>query len=206
MSGKKYLRAVSAAVILSILFLASCVSMNTEISIENNGRVTALMDYKVSQYVVGFGRTNNQDPFLPLPVTRRDFEDRVRQIGGTTLDNYNYKEDEDYAYITARLTFDSVDVMGRFLNVPVSLSQQNSGRVFKYEIIDGSGLSFSPENRELMESLFEGDTVKITLKTPAPIKEYSSGALQDGRKTVVFEKSVLDLLDYREKLVWTVTW
>jgi hypothetical protein len=192
--------------IFPALLAVSCVSMNTEISIDGTGRVRAVVDYTVSRYVVNFGRTDSRDPFIPLPITRDDFAERSRQIQGSNLESHSVREDEDALYVKAVVTFRNLKDMGIFFSIPMEQSARGNGQAVLITVIDGTGTDITQETWDLVTPLFKDDVVTVTVNTPATVISHSHGELSRDKKTVVFKRPMLDLLKTKGKLDWEIVW
>lgn len=182
------------AVSISLFLLASCVSMNTEITIQSDGRVSAELNYQISQYVIGFGRIDNGDSFIPLPVEEEDFRQRSLQIEGADFSNYSYSEDEDYAYISANLQCDSMESLAAFLNIDILQTESGNSRSLSYIMVSEKEKTVHPEHKDLAEVLFANDTISLTINTPGAISSYSNGRLSDNRRSLVYNQDVLDMI------------
>ena len=64
-------RIIRLLVLFSLSFtLLSCLSVESEITVKNDGSGTLTLSYRISRMVTEIGRLEDENTLVPLPVTR----------------------------------------------------------------------------------------------------------------------------------------
>jgi hypothetical protein len=201
---KKLLLPIMAAVLLS-----SCIGIDSQIALQNDGSGTLLLSYRISQLMKNLDVAKS-DRHLPLPVSREDFQRTVDSIPGLKLLSLSQREDERDVLIDARLAFTGVQAinnLGKEGQIELSFSNEGDLHVFRQQIYRGRGMEeISPESLQMIQTFFEGYELSYRVTAPAAIKKYSLGELSEDQRSVSYKTSVADLLKSGEKQVLEVAW
>jgi hypothetical protein len=195
--------------ILAVVLLSSCIGIDSQITLQNDGSGTMLLNYRISQLMKNLDVAKS-DWHLPLPVSREDFQRTVDSISGLKLLSLTQREDERDVLIDARLAFTGVQAinsLGREGQIELSFSNEGDLHVFRQQIYRGRGLEeISPESLQMIQTFFEGYELSYRVTAPAAIKRHSLGELSEDQRSVSYKTSVADLLKSGEKQVLVVAW
>lgn len=195
--------------ILAVVLLSSCIGIDSQITLQNDGSGTMLLNYRISQLMKNLDVAKS-DWHLPLPVSREDFQRTVDSISGLKLLSLTQREDERDVLIDARLAFTGVQAinsLGREGQIELSFSNEGDLYVFRQQIYRGRGLEeISPESLQMIQTFFEGYELSYRVTAPAAIKRHSLGELSEDQRSVSYKTSVADLLKSGEKQVLEVAW
>ncbi len=183
----------------------SCISIDTEITINSNGSGEAELIYRVSQMIAQMGRMNTEDSDLPLPLTRENFQASVNAVEGLSLDSFSTSEDEEFVIIRAALSFDSIEDLNQFYQYSEPMfSIEEDGDLSRYtQIISwGNEETLTEENREFINTFFEDYTLSFVVNVPEDIQENNIGELASTRTvsytvplpTIMEEEITLEIL------------
>lgn len=203
-----YKRFLLFTVLAFSFFCMSCLSLKADIQIQADGSGTLVLDYRVSKVVNALSRMEGAAPYVPLPADRISLERLIAVDAGLSLVRYAQEEDEIDTSISARIAFENLEAL-------VALGAQ-SGRSIRYEQEDGtSSLRFrvsegggplDPDLRTLVQTLFKGYNLDITVQPPkAPIPS-SPGALDASGQRILFSETMENLLASEKEILWTVSW
>jgi hypothetical protein len=193
-----------------ILFLFfGCIGIESTLDINANGSGTLLLQYRVSQLLVSMGQTEEegaQEP--PLPLTEDDFRQAVRRTPGLTLRSVTREETESDVIIRAEIAFNSVNNLADsklFADMPITFGRSGNTVTFS-QVLTKGGEEMSEEQRQAMESFFQGYELGFVITAPRKIISYNRGEVSQDGRTLTYRISMTDLLQLKEKTELTVTW
>jgi hypothetical protein len=191
------------------LLLSSCIGIESDIRIRQDGSGVLTLSYTVSQFIknIDAGRSEKQ---LPLPVNGDEFRRSAERVDGLRLTGLEEQEDEENIYIQAELEFDSVDAvnaLGRDGQLGISLETQGGTTTFRQLIYQGQqGEEITEESLEMIATFFEGYELVYSVTVPAQVRDHSLGVLAPDGRTVTYTVTVPEILKNLEPLVLEVTW
>lgn len=194
-------RAAAAVVLLALtVLLASCVGIDTKVTITKSGSGTVSAEYRVSQELVSFGELEANKAMLPVPLTKADVENSLRSAKGLTLKSWSSKKDGTDLVIKTVIAFDSMDALMLYLDPKGKLATYSATQ-------EGTDVSFSlgdklpaldPDMKDLAKEAFAAYTFRFAVELPSAPKEASSdhpavSARKEGN-TVIFEGKMRDIV------------
>jgi len=196
-------------VILTVVLLSSCIGIESEILLRQDGTGVLTLSYKISQFMknIDAGREEKQ---LPLPVNEEEFVRTAEGIEGLRLTDIDEREDEENVYIRAELEFDSVDAvnaLGRAGQIGISLENQGTTNTFRQVIFAGQeGEEITEDSLEMIETFFQGYDLVYAITVPSQVKSHSLGDLSADGRTVTYTITVPEILKASQPLVLEVDW
>ena len=196
-------------VILTVVLLSSCIGIESEILLRQDGTGVLTLSYKISQFMknIDAGREEKQ---LPLPVNEEEFVRTAEGIEGLRLTDIDEREDEENVYIRAELEFDSVDAvnaLGRAGQIGISLENQGNTNTFRQVISTGQkGEEITEDSLEMIETFFQGYDLVYAITVPSQVKSHSLGDLSADGRTVTYTVTVPEILKRSQPLVLEVAW
>ena len=196
-------------VILTVVLLSSCIGIESEILLRQDGTGVLTLSYKISQFMknIDAGREEKQ---LPLPVNEEEFVRTAEGIEGLRLTDIDEREDEENVYIRAELEFDSVDAvnaLGRAGQIGISLENQGNTNTFRQVIFAGQeGEEITEDSLEMIETFFQGYDLVYAITVPSQVKSHSLGDLSADGRTVTYTITVPEILKASQPLVLEVDW
>ncbi|GAB1484446.1 hypothetical protein MASR2M78_32640 [Treponema sp.] len=194
--------------VLIVPLLVSCVGVEANIEINANGSGIINLKYRVSRMVESMGKLDGNEKYLPLPVGRVDFERTVARINGLSLNSFSSKLEEKDLVINASLAFSDPSVLSAFLDA--------SGRTAKYQSQSGTsslslllaegGGPLDVDLERLVNTVFEGYSIDITIKTPSLPSSNAVGTVAAANRIAAFKMPVADLLSSQKPINWDLTW
>jgi len=196
--------------LLGVVFLASCVGIETRLDIREDGSGSLSLTYRISRELVDLGRTEGDPAVVPLPVSREDFERALHGIDGVLLKSFRRAQDEKEVTIGAVIAFASLEALSRieaFRELDTRISATESGRTLTQLIAKAAPVPVTADSRRMVEELFDGYELAYVVHTPAPITASSPGTtLSADRRTLTFTARISDLVDRTEDLVVSLRW
>jgi hypothetical protein len=192
-----------------LLLLASCVSVDTTVQLSADGSGQVSLTYTVSRMVANLGSVDKEWQKLPLPINEADFRRQVSNSPGITLSDYSQSEDSKNITIKATLAFTSINALNQFYSpgeTGISLNQSGGDTVYRQVIFQGFPDGVDQQTKDFADAFFTDYHLKFTLSAPRAIKSASAGTISQDRRRVTYELPVLQLLDQKTPLIWTVTW
>jgi hypothetical protein len=195
--------------VLASMLLWSCIGIDSQITLRDDGSGTLQLDYRISQFMKNLDVAKS-DWRLPLPVSREDFQRTVGSIPGLRLVSLDQREDEKDVLIAARIEFTSVGAIndiGKEGQIELSYSNEGDLHVFRQQVYRGGGLEeISQESLQMVETFFEGYDLTYRISAPEVIKRHSLGELSEDKRSVSYHTTIADLLKSGEKKVLEIAW
>lgn len=158
--------AFSALIIVS---LSSCIGVNSNVSIRQNGSGTIQLEYRLSRMFEALGKLDGNEKQLPLPVGRTDFERTVNRVPGLALTAYSTSQDEKDLLVKAELSFTSLDALAGFLDAAgqsVRLVSDGGNRTMGLVLVRGIK-NVDADLASLVRTVFAGYTIDMRFNFPS---------------------------------------
>lgn len=196
--------------LLGVIFLGSCVGIETRLDIRTDGSGSLSLTYRISRELVDLGRTEGDPVAVPLPVSREDFARALHGIDGVLLKSFRRAQDEKEVTIGAVIAFTSLEALSRveaFKELDTRISATASGRTLTQRIAKAAPQPVTADSRRMIDELFDGYELAYIVHAPAPITSSSPGTtLSADRRTLSFSTRISDLVDRTEDLVVSLSW
>jgi len=195
--------------VVMLVLLSSCIGIESDIFIRQDGSGVLTLSYTVSQFIknIDAGRSEKQ---LPLPVNEEEFRRSAGRIEGLSLTDLEESEDEENIYIRAELEFDNVEAvnaLGREGEIGITLETRDDATIFRQLIYGGrQGEEITEESLEMIETFFEGYELVYSVSVPAQVRDHTLGVLEPDGRTVTYIVTVPEILKAPEPLVLEVIW
>jgi hypothetical protein len=195
--------------ICTILLFVGCIGIESTMNINANGSGTVSIQYKVSQLLVNMGRTETEgEKQVPLPLTEEDIRQAVMRAPGLSLHSVHQEETETDVIILAEIGFDSVESLSKsevFADMPISFSTNGDTYVFSQLLTEGSE-EMTEEQKQAMQDFFQGYELAFTVTAPRKIIDYNRGVLSQDQRTLTYRVTILQLLEFKQRTVLTLSW
>jgi hypothetical protein len=202
-------RITFAGFICAVLLFFGCIGIETTMNINANGSGMIFIQYKVSQLLVNMGRTETEaEKQVPLPLAEEDFRQAVMKAPGLTLHSFHQEETEADVIIRAEIGFDSVGSLNNseiFADMPISFTKRGNSYVFSQLLTEGSE-EMTEEQKQAMEDFFQGYELAFAITVPRKIIDYNRGELSQDKHTLTYRITMMQLLEFKQKTVLTLTW
>ena len=195
--------------VVIVVLLSSCIGIESEIRIRQDGSGVMTLSYTVSQFIknIDAGRSEKQ---LPLPVNEEEFRRSAERVEGLRLTNLEEREDEENVYIQAELEFDNVEAvnaLGPEGQIGITLESRDGTTTFRQVIYEApQGQDISEESLEMIKTFFEGYELVYSVTAPAEVRDHNLGVLGPDGRTVTFTITVPEILKAPEPLILEVVW
>jgi len=195
--------------VVIVVLLSSCIGIESEIRIRQDGSGVMTLSYTVSQFIknIDTGRSEKQ---LPLPVNEEEFRRSAERVEGLRLTKLEEREDEENVYIQAELEFDNVEAvnaLGPEGQIGITLESRDGTTTFRQVIYEApQGQEITEESLEMIKAFFEGYELVYSVTVPAEVRDYSLGVLGSDGRTVTFTITVPEILKAPEPLILEVVW
>jgi hypothetical protein len=196
-------------VVVIVVLLSSCIGIESDLRIRQDGSGVLTLSYTVSQFIknIDAGRSEKQ---LPLPANEEEFRRSAERIEGLRLTDLEEREDEENVYIRAELEFDNVEAvnaLGREGQLGITLETQGGTTTFRQLIYEGQqGEEVTEESLKMIETFFEGYELVYSVTVPAQVRDHTLGVLAPDGRTVTYTTTVPDILRTSEPLFLEVVW
>ncbi|GEM_PF-1316531 len=193
-----------------LLFLSSCIGVESSISFNDNGSGILTLNYRISKMIINLGETGEKNTLsMPLPVSEDDFRKSIAGIEGLKLRSFKQSENEDDILINATISFDDVSKLSKIKNFnefPVSLEKRGERTYFKQKIASRTEEELDQQTMKMVDTFFEGYKIQYTVKAPREILSYNMGVLSPDKKTLSFETSITELLKTDTDIILEAAW
>jgi hypothetical protein len=191
------------------VLLSSCIGIESEILIRQDGSGVLTLSYTISQYIknIDAGRS---EKILPLPINEEDFRRSTESIDGLSLTDLEEREDEENVYIRAELEFDNVEAvnaLGRDGQIGITLTTREETTTFRQLVYERQQHEeITEESLEMMETFFDGYELVYSVTVPGEVRDHNLGDLGPDGRTVTYTITVPEILKATEPLVLEVIW
>lgn len=191
--------------IVMISLLSSCLTVDSDLTIQPDGSGNITMDYRVSKKVMGFQKDSPAgDRLITLPFTREEFNNTIAGIDGISNLNVNDREDPEYNYIDCDFNFTSLRTVSLFCGIPIELNQIGDTYQMTMEFFEHD-LALSRETSTYLSSFYKDDYLHFVISVPGSILNSSYGLISPNGRTVEYRISLQDLYS-RNQFIWLLEW
>jgi hypothetical protein len=194
---------------LCVSALCSCVSVESRLSIRNDGSGTLTLDYRIPRSAADLGRTPDKNAPVPLPVEKADFRRAIAGVSGVRLVRYSRRADDEDVTIHAELAFERLEDLAKvpsLRDAGLSLTERGGVRTLTQVVAGAPEPPPTAESLAMIDSLLEGGSVTVVLQTPAPMTPGPVGTLSADRRTLSWTATVGDLARRTGSVVLTAAW
>lgn len=197
----KHFRFVLALLIL--ISLISCLSIETEITLNNNESGTASLVYSVSTLAADINNIDRSDNVLPFPITKEDFDSAAEINSGVQIQSYDLSDDGSRYYINSEISFESFESLSEFTGTQFLIEDRGNNKVLTVIVYEfSSDEQISEQALNLVRDNFSEDSFIIRINIPGDIIRVQ-GATFSGSQ-VRFEINVEDLLQRNNSIQFSV--
>lgn len=212
---------LAAASFLMAVFLSSCIGVQSEITIKENGSGTISLEYRISGLMDSLGKLDGNEGMPPLPVGKADFERTIARVQGLKILSFSTASEGGDTLIRAKLEFSTIDALREFLGASVVRAGSGSrgeGGQNRLSLNFGGG---SPEYGELSDFLraaCEGYNLAFIINLPGEARVSWSdgqggvlasaplGSLSVQRGRVSFSAPIYDLAVSPSPVIMELSW
>ncbi|MBN2049120.1 MAG: hypothetical protein JW760_01645 [Spirochaetales bacterium] len=192
------------------LSLLSCLSVESELEIQNDGSGTLKLSYRVSSMVENIGRMEEGNTLIPLPLREEDFLRIAAEDDSIVLKDFNSSSDADYLYIDAEIEFSRPEglsiLLGGLSGDNVVFTQDEEGFTLTQRIYEGLGTPISEDAKLLLETYFSEDTVTCIVRPETAVREISLGEILPQGGGARYTAPVSELVQSENPVLFTVKW
>jgi hypothetical protein len=199
-----------AILCLSSLLLASCVGIDSRMTIRDNGSGTLILTYRVSQLAADLGTSSTGKSAIPLPISRQDFDRSIAAANGKVrLIRFSRTENEKDITISAELSFDSIEALASldaFKDAQLKATTDGARNTMSQVIAKTPPEPLTDDTKRMIDSLFSGYDISFTVETPRPIQSSTLGTVSADKRTLTYKASVRDVMTTAGDLVLEMSW
>ncbi len=190
--------------------LSGCLSVETEISLSDDGSGRMDMVYTIDREFYELGVFDNSDMALPIPVSEAEFREAVRLHEGLRLRRYRSREEENSIVIEVRLEFESVEALSAWYGgseeggEAITLEAAGGRTVWHQLLYPGDGAD--GEIAEALGESLEGYALSYTLRPPREVVSATPGVVSSGRKEATISIGLDEIVRAVEPVFWDVRW
>ncbi len=196
----------SVKIILSIsalLIISSCLTLKTNMEINNDGSGLASFSYSVSTLASDLGEIDFENLAIPFPIMRADYDIAAQKTDGIQIIRYNLTDDGSRYSIESEIAFDSLESFSVFSGTLFSLESSGNNKILTVTVYDGSGdEEVSGKALSMVRDSFPEDYFSFSIEIPGDIIQVE-GATFTG-SSVSFSISVEDLLSKTDVVQFSV--
>ncbi len=155
--------------LLLVLSLSSCIGLNSNVTIRQNGSGTIQLEYRLSRMFEALGKLDGNEKQLPLPVSRTDFERTLSRVPGLSLTAYASSQDEKDIIVKAELAFTNLEALRGFLDATgqsVRFATEGGNRTLELVLVRGIK-NVDKELENLVRTVFSGYTIELRFTLPS---------------------------------------
>ncbi len=195
--------------LISILFI-SCLDVESEITIGDNGTGQWMLKYRIPQEVLYITPGNELSGFNYFPSNEKGVIERINSIPGLVLIDISSRETVDFVEINTLISFTSTDLIESFFNnyIEEAILNIDSGNRGEFVITIKTPFrrKLDSDTLSIISALYSKSVMNITVDLPGIVTESSAGLLAENPNRANFEFRFLDLLLSEEPLQWRVNY
>jgi hypothetical protein len=210
---KNFQKKVSIIALLGILVLSlsSCLGVNSNVTIRQNGSGTIQLEYRLSRMFEALGKLDGNEKQLPLPVSRTDFERTISRVPGLQLTSYATSQDQKDILVKAELSFANLDALTGFLDASgqsVRLANEGGNRAMGLVLVRGIK-NVDKDLENLVRTVFAGYTIDMRFNLPSTPTVSTVGKIGQAAvtgTTARYTSPVTDLVLSPEPVELRISW
>jgi len=199
-----------APLLAACVLCASCVGVDSHLSVRPDGSGTLHLDYRVSRLVADLGTSTSDQGSVPLPLSRDDFQQAVAGTQGKVrLTHFDRSQNDKDILVHATLEFASLDALARvnaFRDAQLELTTTGSTHTFSQLVARSPSRPISADSLAMVDSFFGDYSLTFSIQTPSPITSSSLGTLSSDKRTLTYTTTVRDLLSATKDVTMTASW
>jgi len=199
----------SILLLLLCIFVSSCIDIESNISIQNDGSGSITLTYQISPVMQELGRIGDGTEPFPFPIYKEDFEKLLLMHDGLSLKSYSMKNKDEKSIVKAVILFRDVNALTPFGDGSGNsfyFKKTEEYTLFRQEL-PFSGIGELDEDTINMLTAYCADNYfYYRINTPKPIIEASPGDISKNRRNLVYKISIIDALVSKEKQSIIVKW
>jgi hypothetical protein len=203
-----------------MVFFSSCIGVQMDITVRNNGTGTMDLEYRISRTAESLGKLDGNENWPILPAGRADFERTINRIDGLKLTSFTVRNDEKDQVIKAVVAFSNLDALSVFLDSSGQQSRlvRENGTNRLSLTLGGDIQNQDPELLELIAAVFLGYTMELGFTLPRDTTVSLSdgsgrkidaplvGEVLQNRRNIRFSASMAALLSSKEPVNMEISW
>jgi hypothetical protein len=194
------------------LLLCSCMGMDTEVKISNDGSGSLSAQYRLSQELVDFGQLEANRDMIPVPLSESDVRKSLSGVKGLTLKSWSSRKDGSDLLITTVIAFDSLDSLVLYLDPQGKMASHTSGsglQTISFTLGD-SIPKLDKDMKEAAQEAFASYTFRFVFDLPTEPKDAKSSdpaisVVRDGKK-LRFEGKMSDIVSLETAPSLQLSW
>lgn len=187
----------------TICSLFSCLTLETDLTLNPNGSGTALFRYNLSTLALDISKIDGEKEILPFPITLNDFEQSALNSGGISILDYKMTDDGSRYYMNSEVEFISLRHLSQFTGIEFQIEQSGSNTLMTTIVFEPSqDHPVSVQTLDLLREKFSEEFCSFQITIPGDIIRVE-GATFSG-SVVFFEINMGDLLSSTEPVSFSV--
>jgi hypothetical protein len=210
---KKFKTALPAiTALLCGLLLASCMGMDSEVKISQNGSGSLSAQYRLSEDLVSFGELEANKDMLPVPLSEADVKKSLSGVQGLSFKSWSSRKDGTDLLITTVIGFDSLDALVRYLDPQGKMASHGSdgtAQTISFSLGD-SIPKLDKDMKEAAKEAFAPYRFRFVFDLPGISSQASSSdpvisVVREGKK-VSFEGKMADIVTLDQAPSLKLSW
>jgi hypothetical protein len=196
-------------ILVLCISLASCINIESEISLNNDGSGIITLMYRISPLVKELGRMGDEVKPCPLPIYKEDFEILLSLYPGLSLKSHSVKEIDGESFVKAVLSFQNVDALTPFGGSgDDSFFFQKSGdfMVFRQDLPFGGEEELDDNTMAMLTEYCSGYYFVYTIHAPGKIVEHTLGEISKNKKDLTYKTGIIEALQSKQRQSIEVKW
>lgn len=189
------------------LLLTSCLTVNSELELKNNGSGTLKMSYTLDKSLNGISNLDSEEDIVPLNLSEDYINGIVNLRDDISYRDYNISEDELNYIVDVTFDFDTIDGLNSMLPEDNRVVITNVGKdtVFKQVIVKQATDEITSENMEIFRDIFKRHSFSLKVKTPKDIIKVDNG-VEVSKRVAIYQESFIDVISDPNKKEWSIRW
>lgn len=205
--SREKLKIKNLLVLLTVLFLSSCLSIDSDLRLNSDGSGSIKIYYTLDKSLQGISNLGSDDSIVPLNLSREYIEEVISGRSDISYSGYKTSQDESEYSVEVTFFFDSIDGLNSILpeDNRVSLTRSGKETVFNQVIVKSTKDEISSDSLEIFRDIFKEKTFSLTVHTPRDITNVDGGEISS-KRVATYKENLLDIIQDSKKKSWTIRW
>jgi len=187
----------------SLILFASCLTVETEITLNKDESGTAVFNYNLSTLALDISKTDPDKDIFSFPLMQKEYETSALKAGGIQIANYSLTDDGSRTFINSEIVFNSLQSLSLFTGVQFQSENLGSNKLLTVLIYESPGeKEVSDRSLRIVNDNFSEEYFSFKITIPGDIIRVE-GATFSGSE-VTFNINIEELLNSSETVQFSV--
>ena len=189
--------------IFSFILLASCLTIEAEISLNKDESGTAVFNYNLTTLALDISKTDSDKEIFFFPITEPEYKSLAQEMGGISIKYNPPTDDGSRTFINSEIEFDSLQSLSLFTGLQFQTEELGNNKLLTVTIYESSEEEkINEQSLQIVSDNFSNEFFSFKISIPGDIVR-AEGATFSG-SDVTFNINIEELLNSPETVQFSV--